>query len=62
MPVQHPVPASGYMGRKVRDRMRMVSRRFDTEWTDDEVDERIELVLADGNACDAKQAGQPDAG
>ena len=62
MPVQHPVPASGYMGRKVRDRMRMVSRRFDTEWNDDEVDERIELVLADGNACDAKQAGQPDAG
>jgi poly-gamma-glutamate synthesis protein (capsule biosynthesis protein) len=38
LPVQHPVPARGYMGRKVRARVRQVSKRFDAEWTDDEHD------------------------
>jgi poly-gamma-glutamate synthesis protein (capsule biosynthesis protein) len=38
LPVQHPVPARGYMGRKVRDRVRQVSRRFGAKWTDDEHD------------------------
>ena len=51
LPVQHPVPASGYMGRKVRERLRYVSRRFGSVWDDVEVDERVEMTLQDANAC-----------
>jgi poly-gamma-glutamate synthesis protein (capsule biosynthesis protein) len=51
LPVQHPVPAAGYMGRKVRERMRMVSRRFATTWDDVEVGEGVDLVLNDPKAC-----------
>ena len=51
MPVQHPVPAEGYMGRKVRDRMRMVSKRFDTTWEDVEVEGGIDLRLVDPKSC-----------
>ena len=38
LPVQHPVPARGYMGRKVRDRMKLVNRRFKSVWELDETD------------------------
>ena len=34
-PVQHPVPATGYMGRRVKDRLRAVSKRFGAVWTDE---------------------------
>lgn len=51
LPVQHPVPASGYMGRKVRERLRFVSRRFGSVWDDVEVDERVEMTLQDAQAC-----------
>lgn len=53
IPVQHPVPAAGYMGRKVRDRMRMVSRRFGSTWDDVEVDDAVDLKLQDSKSCDA---------
>ena len=32
MPVQHPVPATGFMGRKVRDRMMTLGKKFETTW------------------------------
>ena len=51
MPVQHPVPAAGYMGRKVRERMRYVSRRFESSWTDVEAGDGIDLRLEDPKAC-----------
>jgi hypothetical protein len=35
MPVQHPVPATGFMGRKVKDRMRTLGKAFGTAWEDD---------------------------
>lgn len=38
LPVQHPVPARGYMGRKVKSRVRQVSKRFGAEWVDAEHD------------------------
>jgi len=50
-PVQHPVPASGFMGRKVRERVRLVSRRFDSEWNDVEVGDTVELTLQDPAGC-----------
>ena len=51
IPVQHPVPAAGYMGRKVRERMRMVSRRFDVTWDDVEVDGGVDMKLQDPKSC-----------
>lgn len=36
MPHQHPVPARGYMGRLVRDRVNLVNRRFKSKWRDDD--------------------------
>ncbi len=51
MPVQHPVPATGYMGRKVRERMRFVSRRFDTTWDDVEAGDSVDLTMQDPKAC-----------
>ncbi len=52
-PVQHPVPAAGYMGRLVRERMRMVSQRFNTTWADAELDGAVDLVLDDPKSCAA---------
>ncbi len=51
MPVQHPVPASGFMGRKVRERMRLVSRRFETQWDDVEVGEGTDMTMQDPKGC-----------
>ncbi len=51
LPVQHPVPASGFMGRKVRERLRFVSRRFGSVWNDVEVGEHVEMTLQDARAC-----------
>ncbi|MCR9159915.1 MAG: CapA family protein [Nannocystaceae bacterium] len=51
LPVQHPVPASGYMGRKVRERLRFVSRRFGSVWEDVEVEDRIDMTLKDTKGC-----------
>lgn len=53
IPVQHPVPAAGYMGRKVRERMRLVSRRFGATWDDLEVDGGIDMTLQDPKSCAA---------
>ncbi len=55
MPVQHPVPAGGYMGKKVRERVRLVGKRFGAVWTDVEHDERIDLKLDDPSGCSAPQ-------
>lgn len=35
MPIQHPVPASGYMHTKVVERLKAVSKRFGTQWDPD---------------------------
>jgi poly-gamma-glutamate capsule biosynthesis protein CapA/YwtB (metallophosphatase superfamily) len=43
LPVQHPVPARGYMGRKVKQRVRDVSKRFDAKWIDEEHDMVLEM-------------------
>jgi len=43
MPVQHPVPATGGLGRQVRDRAMALSERLDTAW----VVEGEDLVLVD---------------
>jgi hypothetical protein len=42
MPVQHPVPATGFMGRKVRGRVVALGKKFDTTWQEEDED----LVLA----------------
>lgn len=55
-PVQHPVPASGYMGRKVRERVRYVGKRFDTTWDDVETDGGVDLLLHDPKGCGATGA------
>ena len=49
-PVQHPEPATGYMERRVKNRMRGVSERFDSTWDDAGTD----LVLAVPGCEDAK--------
>lgn len=46
-PVQHPVPATGGMGRRVRDRVVTQAKAFDTKFTVDG-----EKLLLDGGACD----------
>ena len=46
-PVQHPEPATGYMERRVKNRMRGVSERFDSTWDDAGTD----LVLV-GPGCE----------
>jgi len=42
-PVQHPVPATGYMGRQVRDRLVSLSKRKSTTWT--QVEDGEDVVL-----------------
>lgn len=42
-PVQHPVPATGYMGKRVKARLRAVTKRFAQVWQD----EGDDMVLAD---------------
>ena len=43
LPVQHPVPARGYMGRKVRDRVKFVGRKFGAKWDMDETDMLLQI-------------------
>ncbi|HET6585216.1 MAG TPA: hypothetical protein VFG69_17280, partial [Nannocystaceae bacterium] len=46
IPIQHPVPALGGMGKRVRDRVIQQGKKFDTTWTVEGED----LVL-DGPSC-----------
>lgn len=44
LPVQHPVPADGFMGRKVRDRLISLAKRKGTEWA--QVPDSEDVALA----------------
>jgi len=63
-PVQRPVPASGGMARRVKDRVRGVSRAFGTAWEDAGDDLRLPMggctegAKADGSGA----ANEPNAG
>ena len=48
LPVQHPVPARGYMGRKVRDRVKFVGRKFGAKWDMDETDMVLQIPDCSG--------------
>ncbi len=52
IPIKHPVPATGYMGRQVKERLQSLSHRFGTRWTEQGDDLRIE-----GPACPGRGEG-----